>query len=125
MLTRYQMARGVPAARLPKGVRQDTRMHTRHVLRPTAALVKRYLAAPGDEAWARFARAYRALLAERFAGERPAFDEIAALARAGDVHLGCSCPTKQNPSVKHCHTWLALEFMRERYPDLDVRMPRG
>lgn len=98
-------------------------MHTRHVLRPEAARVKDYLAAPGDAAWTRFARAYRATLAERFASDRGAFDAIAALAREGDVYLGCSCPTKRNPSVRRCHTWLALEFFRARYPDLEVRMP--
>jgi uncharacterized protein YeaO (DUF488 family) len=124
MLTRYQMARGVPAARLPKGVRQDTRKHTRHVLRPTAAIVEAYLAAPSAAAWQRFAEQYRALLARRFADDRSRFDALAELARKEDVYLGCSCPTKQNPSVRHCHTWLALEFFRQRYSDLDVRMPR-
>ena len=123
MLTRYRMARGVPAAKLPKGVRQDTRKHTRHVLRPTEAMVKGYLSAPGSAAWRRFAAEYRALLAGRFADDRSAFDELAQLARTNDVYLGCSCPTQQNPSVRRCHTWLALEFFRERYPDVDVRMP--
>ena len=123
MLTRYRMARGVHAAALPKGVRQDTRKHTRHVLRPTGAMVEGYLAAPNDEAWRRVAKQYRALLEERFADDRSAFDEIAELVRTNDVYLGCSCPTKKNPSVRHCHTWLALEFFSERYPDLDVRMP--
>jgi hypothetical protein len=117
------MARGVPAGALPRGIRQDTRKHTRHVLRPTAALVRDYLAAPSDAAWRRYAKAYRTLIAERFREDRSAFDELAALARTEDVYLGCSCPTKHNPDVRHCHTWLALEFMRAHYPDLDVRMP--
>ncbi len=123
MLTRYQMARGVPASALPKGVRQDTRKHTHHVLRPPAALVEDYLAAPSDAAWQRVAEVYRATLEQRFAEDRAAFDAIADLARTTDVYLGCSCPTKKNPDLRHCHTWLALEFFRERYPDLDVRMP--
>lgn len=123
MLSRYQMARGVPAAALPKGERQDTRKHTRHVLRPTAAIVSSYLAAPSEPAWHRFAKAYRALLAARFAEDRGPFDELAELARTHDVYLGCSCPTKHNPDVRRCHTWLALEFMRAHYPALDVRMP--
>jgi len=123
MLTRYRIERGVPAAALPKGMRQDTRKHTRHVLRPTAALVEAYLAAPGEGAWRRFADAYRALLEKRFAAKRSAFDALAELARRNDVHLGCNCPTQKNPEVRRCHTWLALEFFRERYPDLDVRMP--
>jgi uncharacterized protein YeaO (DUF488 family) len=118
------MARGVPASRLPRGIRQDTRKHTRHVLRPTAEMVERYLAAPSDAAWKHFAKEYRALLAARFATNRAAFDELAELARTEDVYLGCSCPTAQNPDVRHCHTWLALEFFHSHYPDLDVRMPR-
>jgi uncharacterized protein YeaO (DUF488 family) len=122
MLTRYQMKRGVPAARLPRGVRQDTRHHTRHVLRPPPALVRAYLA--GELSWERFARGYREAVAARFAADRAAFDRLAALARTRDVYLGCSCPTKRNPDVRRCHTWLALELMRDAYPDLDVRFPR-
>jgi uncharacterized protein YeaO (DUF488 family) len=117
------MARGVPASRLPKGLRQDTRKHTHHVLRPSEEMVERYLAAPGDKTWQAFAKAYRALVAQRFAADRRPFDELAALARTRDVHLGCSCPTAHNPDVRRCHTWLALEFMRAHYPELDVRMP--
>ncbi len=124
MLSRYQMARGVPASKLPKGVRQDTRKHTHHVLRPDDAMVKEYLAAPNDAAWERFAKRYRALVAARFREDRAPFDALAELAREEDVYLGCSCPTKANPSVRRCHTWLALELMKEHYPDLDVRMPR-
>ena len=123
MLTRYQMARGVPASKLPKGVRMDTRKHTRSVLRPTPTMVEDYLRAPSDAAWKRLAREYRELLLQRFREDRAAFDEIAELARTNDVHLGCSCPTKKNPDVRHCHTWLALEFFRKHYRDLDVRMP--
>ena len=123
MLSRYQMARGVPASRLPRGIRQDTRKHTQHVLRPTEAMVTAYLGAPSDAAWKQLRTAYRALLAARFAEDRRPFDEIAELARHEDVYLGCSCPTKQNPDVRHCHTWLALEFFREHYGDLEVRMP--
>jgi uncharacterized protein YeaO (DUF488 family) len=123
MLARYQIARGVPASALPKGVRQDTRKHTHHVLRPTPEMVEDYLAAPSEAAWRRFAKQYRELLAQRFAEDRGPFDEIAELARETDVHLGCSCPTKKNPNIEHCHTWLALEFFRRHYRDVDVRMP--
>jgi hypothetical protein len=63
------------------------------------------------------------LLAERFAADRAAFDAIATLAKASDVLLGCNCPTKKNPDVRHCHTWLALEFFHAHYPGLEVRMP--
>jgi len=123
VLSRYQMARGVPASKLPKGVRLDTRKHTQSVVRPTATMVAEYLAAPSDAAWKRFAREYRAVLLERFRADRAAFASIAERATTEDVYLGCSCPTQKNPSVRHCHTWLALEFFRERYPGLDVRMP--
>lgn len=122
-LGRYQMVRGGRAGDLPRGVRQDTRKHTRHVLRPPADAVREYLADPSDEAWARFRAAYRATVEERFAADRAAFDELAELARREHVHLGCSCPTRKNPNVRRCHTWLALELMAERYPDLDIRFP--
>ena len=52
-----------------------------------------------------------------------ACDPFDGLARRPDVYLGCSCPTKTNPDVRRCHTWLALEFIRERCPELDVRFP--
>jgi hypothetical protein len=123
MLTRYQMTRGQPAAKLPKGVRQDTRKHTHHPLRPDGAIVDAYLAAPSETAWRRFAKEYRALLEERFKRDRRPFDELAQLARTTDVYLGCSCPTQKNPRVEHCHTWLALQFFHARYPDLEVQMP--
>lgn len=124
MLARYTMVRGARASSLPAGVRQDTRKHTRHVLRPTPELVADALARPEDDAgWQRFARGYRKLLEERFAADRSAFDGLARLAREGDLYLGCNCPTAKNPDVRRCHTALALAFMKQRYPDLDVREP--
>lgn len=123
MLTRYRMARGVSAAELPQGVRQDTRKHTRHVLRPVAKDVREFLENPTDEVWRVAMDHYRAELERRFDEDRAPFDALAELARHEDVHLGCSCPTKKVPDVRRCHTWTALEFMHERYPDLDVRMP--
>lgn len=123
MLARYQMKRGAPASSLPAGVRQDTRKHTKHVLRPPAPLVADYLADPSDARFASFREGYRAAVRERLESERPRFDELAELARHERVHLGCSCPTKKNPSVRRCHTWLALELMAELYPDLEVTFP--
>lgn len=123
MLARYSMVRGVPTSALPKGIRQDTRKHTRHVLRPTEEMVREYLAEPTAAAWKRFSKRYEALLDERFAADRAPFDALAELARKNDVYLGCSCPTKANPDVRHCHTYLALAYMKRRYRDLDVRMP--
>lgn len=125
MLARYRIARGAraPDDPLPDGIRQDTRKHTRHVLRPTSALVLALLDDSSVEAFARFERGYRALLEQRLATERPRFDELAELARNNHVYLGCNCPTQRQPDVRRCHTVLALTFLREQYPDLDVRFP--
>lgn len=128
MLARYSIVRGAPASSLPRGIRQDTRKHTRHVLRPTPEIVAEVFASARDAAaqeaaWRTYAALYRALLEERFAEDRAPFDRIATFARWHDVHLGCSCPSSKNPDVRRCHTVLALAFMKEHYPDLDVRMP--
>ena len=126
MLGRYRIYRGPrpDGDPLPEGVRQDTRKHTRHVLRPPAEAVARYLANPNAAAWSRFEREYRAFLDQRFTKDRRRFDELTTLARDKDVYLGCNCPTKQNPDVGHCHTVLALQFMKARYPGLIVEFPR-
>lgn len=121
MLGRYTMKRGAKASELPAGIRQDTRKHTRHLLRPTAEMVHGALS--GETSWDDFAVSYRALIAERRQKDPAAFDALAAQAREADVWLGCSCPTKHQPDVRRCHTWLALEVMRDAYPDLDVRFP--
>jgi uncharacterized protein YeaO (DUF488 family) len=125
MLARYSIVRGRRAADdpLPDGVRQDTRKHTRHVLRPSPELVQALLADSSEPSFRHFAAAYRALLEERFATERQRFDELARLAREQNLYLGCNCPTARQPNVRRCHTTLALAFLRERYPDLDVREP--
>lgn len=125
MLARYHIVRGArrPDDPLPNGIRQDTRKHTRHVLRPTEPLVLALLHDSSAEAFAGFERGYVDLLKQRFATERPRFDELAELARGNDVYLGCNCPTQRQPDIHHCHTVLALAFLRERYPDLDVRFP--
>ncbi|MGZ3423599.1 MAG: DUF488 family protein, N3 subclade [Polyangiales bacterium] len=124
MLARYTMVRGAPASELPAGIRQDTRKHTRHVLRPSPEMVEAVLEHASEaKAWRAFATEYRALLAERFAEDRAPFDALAELARNEDVYLGCNCPTAKNPDVKRCHTALALAFMKKHYRDLDVRLP--
>src|SRR4029453_8181950 len=114
MRARFSMVRGAPASKLPKGTRQDTRKHTRHVLRPEAEMVLSALG-HGDAAWRTFARDYRALLDARFKKDRTSFDELAELARNGDVYLGCSRPTKKNPDVRRCHTALAHRFSGEKH----------
>lgn len=125
MLGRYRIVRGQrsPDEPLPDGVRQDTRKHTRHVLRPEPDEVARFLADPSDAAWERFASAYRAALDARAAERGDELDALAELARHEDVWLGCNCPTKKNPDVRRCHTFLALEFLSERYADLTIVWP--
>ncbi len=126
MLSRYTIYRGArpPSDPLPDGIRQDIRWRsTRHPLHPPEQIVKQYLEAPGAKAWQALRRAYLAELTRRFREDRTPFDELAALAKDSDVFLGCNCPTKKNPRVDHCHTWLALEFMKKKYPKLKVVFP--
>lgn len=121
MLARYHMRRG----RSPEvgGIRQDTRKHTRHCLRPTVEMVTEYLTNVSDAAWREFEEQYLAALSVRFAEDRRPFDKLAELAEHNDVYIGCSCPTAKNPSVLHCHTTLALRFMKKHYPNLKVILP--
>jgi hypothetical protein len=86
-------------------------------------MVRRYLANPTAAGWEILRRDYIELLDRRFNESREPFDELAALAREKDVYLGCNCPTKANPRVDRCHTVLALQFMKERYPELEVVFP--
>jgi len=125
MLARYKIHRGkLPqGVRLPDGVRQDTRKHTRHCLRPTDEIVTEYLNNPNANSWLKFSAAYLTVIASRYADDAAPFDELAGLASSEDVYIGCSCPTKNNPDVNHCHTVLALKFMSERYPELRVEFP--
>lgn len=125
MLARYKIYRGKrpPNDPLPEGIRQDARWRTRHPLRPSEELVKRYLVDPSEEAWQEYVSSYLNLLEERFRQDRTQFDALAALAMEADVFIGCSCPTKTNPHPGHCHTFLALEFMKSKYPLLQVTCP--
>lgn len=125
MLGRYRIVRGrrPPEMPLPRGKRYDTRKHTRHVLRPSAALVEQFLAEPSEPAFRRFRRAYLEELERRFEHDRAPFDALAREAERGAVYLGCNCPTARQPTVRRCHTWLALEFMRQRYPHLAIEFP--
>lgn len=126
-LGRYHIVRGrrPPDDSLPEGVRQDTRKHTRHVLRPDPEAVADYLRDPTEAAWRAFARAYRGLLDRRRAEDGAAFEALAQLARERAVWLGCNCPTAKNPDVRRCHTMLALEFLAAKYPDLEVLLPEA
>jgi len=126
MLARYKMYRGKrpPSDPLPNGIRQDSRWRTKHPLRPTEQTAKEYLASPSESAWRTYRKAYFDLLAMRFQEDRTPFDKLADLAMTEDVFIGCSCPTQTNPRVDNCHTFLALEFMKSKYPDLQVEFPR-
>jgi hypothetical protein len=125
MLARYKIYRGKRPAdvSLPAGVRQDTRKHTRHCLRPPAQIVAEYLAEPTSSSWEKFAAEYLRNLDDRYKADATPFDNLAELSTAEDVYLGCSCPTVKNPDVGHCHTVLALGFMKQHYPALDVEFP--
>ncbi len=125
MLSRYSIVRGKQPAHqpLPRGVRQDTRKHTRHVLRPSPELVARFLKDPSTRGFSEFRARYLELLEARWVSERQRFDELVQLARERDVLLGCNCPTRHQPDVRRCHTWLALEFLKQAYPDLRVVFP--
>jgi len=126
VLARYTIVRGARRDSLPKGIRQDTRKHTRHFLRPTPEMVSAVFASDGSEAaWAEYAAQYRALLEARALETPKKFDLLATMSRWHDVFLGCSCPSSKNADVRRCHTVLALRFMKERYPTLDVRFPAG
>lgn len=126
MLSRYTIYRRRPenAPPLPDGIRQDTRFRTKHILRPTQAIVDAYLTDPSNETFTKFREGYVKLLLQRYESDREPFDALAALAMQDDVYLGCSCPTKKNPDVRHCHTWLALEFMVQKYPKLPILFPQ-
>ena len=117
MLGRYKHQMYVPK---PKGHWILTQWKNKTCVSPTEELVNEYLNNPTDAAWDRYEKTYRRILEERFTADRGPFDELARLAREGDVHLGCSCPTKDNPNPAHCHTALAQRFMKEKYPDLEV-----
>jgi hypothetical protein len=126
MLARYQIVRGKrpPGSPLPDGVRIDARKHTRSILSPEPKSVAAYLADPSSAAFRRFSSEYHHLLAARFRERRAEFDELAATAASSDVYIGCNCPTKANPDVNHCHTVLALQFMKKKYPKLKVAFPK-
>ena len=107
----------------PDGIRQDTRKHTRHCLRPAEDIVAEYLANPSEKAWQTLASEYQKILKARYAADATPFDELAVLAGTENVYIGCSCPTHKNPDVNHCHTVLALKFMKRHYPKLEVAFP--
>jgi hypothetical protein len=73
MLARYKLYRGSRADDdpLPVGIRQDTRKHTGHCLRPSEEAVAEYLASGDESAWRIFAnsRGWRFRLASHGGGE--------------------------------------------------------
>ena len=125
MLERYKIYRGKPPAdaQRPEGIRQDTRKHTRHCLRPSSEIVLEYLANPSTAAWKKLESSYLRNLEQRWKADRAPFDDLADMAAGKNVYIGCSCPTAKNPDVNRCHTVLALKFMKKRYPALEVEFP--
>jgi len=125
MLARYKIHRGKPPAdaQQPDGIRQDTRKHTKHCLRPPKEIVLEYPADPSAKTWKKFESSYLRSLEQRWKADSTPFDDLANLATTENVYLGCSCPTAKNPDVHHCHTVLALKFMHERHPALKVEFP--
>jgi hypothetical protein len=125
MLARYQIVRGKrpPEDPLPEGHRIDTRKHTKHFLRPEAAWVEELLDDPNPQAFKRFAERYEQELERRFRHDPAPFDALAKEALTDHVYIGCNCPTAKNPDVKHCHTVLALRFMKKHYPKLKIELP--
>lgn len=86
-------------------------------------MVDAYLTDPNETSFSAFQAAYLELLNRRWQDNRSEFDHLANLAREQAVFLGCSCPTKKNSDVSHCHTWMALQFMAQQFPDLEVIFP--
>ncbi len=125
MLGRYKIYRGKRPDDDPKpdGICKDIRKHVKHVLAPTKPMVEEYFKDPGAKAWGRLKKEYLALLTERLKSRKNEFDELAELALNKDVFLGCNCPTQKNPDVNRCHTVLALEFMKKKYPKLKIVFP--
>jgi len=125
MIGRYRIVRGKRPADdpLPDGERQDTRKHTRHILRPSAELVALFLSQPDAAGFKAFRAGYLALLDARFRADRTPFDALRDLALRTDVFIGCNCPTTKQSDVTHCHTYLALGFLSKHYPQLKVQWP--
>jgi len=126
MLSRYTIYRRRPvdAGPLPEGIRQDARWRTRHLLRPTQEMVEDFLEDTSSTGWKKFRSSYLSLLKERFKETPEEFRNLAELATENDVYIGCNCPTAKNPDVHHCHTFLALEFMSQKFPRLDIVFPK-
>ena len=124
MLARYKLYRGPRAAGdpMPVGIRQDTRKHTSHCLRPSKQSVAEYISRPNNSAWRKFAADYLHTLKKRLNNDPAPFEILAQLAREHDVFIGCSCPTKNIPDVERCHTVLALSFMQEHF-DIVIEFP--
>lgn len=83
-----------------------------------------FLADPSEASWRTFEDSYLALLSRRYADNSVAFEQLATLASEHDVFVGCSCPTKKNPNLRRCHTYLALAFMKTKFPALEVVFPK-
>ncbi len=101
----------------------DTTYAAKHFLSPTEAMVKKYQSSPSDTAWREYENEYLKIIQERFEKNQELFDVLARRAMNENVKLGCFCPTRRIPDVYMCHTVIALRFMQEKYPELEVELP--
>ncbi len=103
----------------------NTTWAVKHFLSPSKEMVDKYIGSPSVEAWEEYKKLYLDLIKIRFSNNPLPFERLAKQAIDEDVYLGCYCPTKINPDVYKCHTILALKFMEQHYPDLDVVFPEA
>jgi uncharacterized protein YeaO (DUF488 family) len=80
-------------------------------LAPSAALVKRGLAADDERTWASFARAYRKEM--KAPGAVHLIDMLAALSSATGIAVGCYCADESR-----CHRSILRELLAERGADI-------
>lgn len=96
--------RGVPKTEFASGDWYDVWLPN---LAPSAELVKLGLAAEDTRSWARFARQYRAEMAQP--DHRRVLDLLAALSHGTDFSVGCYCEDQAR-----CHRSLLRELLAER-----------
>ena len=96
--------RGVPRERLRAGNWYDVWLP---LLSPSPAAIRIAQGAATDEAWAAFARRYRAEMARPDASR--VLDLLAALSHLADVAVGCYCADE-----RRCHRSLLRELLVSR-----------
>jgi uncharacterized protein YeaO (DUF488 family) len=100
--------RGVPKAQFGSGNWYDVWYPN---LAPSAPLVSQAFGADSDQAWQRFARAYRAEMKQPDASRT--LDLLAALSHQTNFSLGCYCEQES-----HCHRSILRQLLEERGADI-------